>query len=435
MRTQFGMVAVVIFWVALSSVASGVRALPDKKIVQAEAAQIKKMAAAGDVDGLVGMLSKGLFVSKVKAAEHIAEIGDSRALPALKQLNENHGGWVAREVHHYRSGAFAMAICKILSRDLPQEEQIQRLFDLLEGRGPCVPVFDLLEGREPCVPKSTPFGTPTVDGKNVQVRKRLLRIRLNHDVGKRVAAQLDKFEDPAIVKRLRKSENRGAAIPAVWMEVRDMPAEEAIQRCAEIARTEGRPQCYGAIHCLEKFGIAAVDQLDALAADGYRDAIDVLGNWKNDPRVFDRLCWHLLNNKNSSVRTAAVHHVSIAEDTHRLMSLRTLTRALYDPCPFARRRAASAIWSRAVVTKIQSRSAARGKPSKSYTINKHCLDQVKDDWLIAANHPDPEVRATILKALQRLGWDSNKESLPHPPPMRTDLEAKSLPPWAGRRPN
>jgi len=64
MKTHFGMVAVVTFWVALSPVVSGLRALPDKKIVQAEAAQIKKMAAAGDVDGLVGMLSKGLFVSK-----------------------------------------------------------------------------------------------------------------------------------------------------------------------------------------------------------------------------------------------------------------------------------------------------------------------------------------------------------------------------------
>lgn len=417
MKTYFGMVAVVTFWLALSSVAAGLRALPDKKIVQAEAAQIEKMAAARDVDGLVGMLSKGLFVSKVKAAEHIAEIGDSRALPALKQLNEDHGGWVAREVHHYRSGAFAMATCRIVSRDLPQEEQIQRLFDLLEGRGPCVPVFDPLEGREPCVPKSAPFGTPTVDGKNVQVRKRLLRIRLNHDVGKRVAAQLDKFKDPAIVKRLRNSENRGATIPAVWMEVRNMPAEEAIQRCAEIARTEGRTQCYGAIHCLEKLGTAAVDQLDALATDGYRDAIDVLGNWKNDLKVFNRLCWHLLNNRNSHVRTAAVRCVAHVERTHRLVSLRTLIRALYDPNPLARRIAASCIRSRA------------------YPINKQYFDQVKDDLLIAAKHPDPEVRAPILKALQLLGWDPNEECVPDPPPIRKDLEAKSLPPWAGRRPN
>lgn len=230
----------------------------------------------------------------------------------------------------------------------------------------------------------------------------------------RLASKNHIAKDPAIVKRLRQSENRGAAIPAVWMEVRDMPAEEAIQRCAEIARTEGRPQCYGAIHCLEKFGIAAVDQLDALAADGYRDAIDVLGNWRNDLKVFNRLCWHLLNNRNSHVRTAAVHHVAYVERMHRLVSLRTLIRALYDPCPLARRIAASCIRSRA------------------YPINKQCFDQIKDDLLIAARHSDPEVRAPILKALQLLGWDPNEEHVPDPPPIRTDLEAKSALPRVGR---
>ena len=95
----------------------------------------------------------------------------------------------------------------------------------------------------------------------------------NFDIGKRVAAELDKHVDPAIIERLRQSENKGAAMPTVWMEVRAMEANNAIARCMEIARDEGGAQRYGAIHCLNKFGVDAIDALDELAGEGHKEAI------------------------------------------------------------------------------------------------------------------------------------------------------------------
>ncbi|MHC4123552.1 MAG: hypothetical protein ACYSSI_08270, partial [Planctomycetota bacterium] len=186
---------------------------PNKTKIEIEAKQIQEMAIAGDVEGLIEMLSIGEFPSKVVAAEHLGEIGEERALPELKRLNEEHGGWVLREIHHDSSGAFAIAICKILTKGKSEQEQIEALFDLLEGTGPAVP-------------QEAKFRTVTING----VLKKMPNSNLNrnYDVGKRVAAELDKFDDPSIVVRLRKSENEGAATPAVWMEVRDMNIESAI---------------------------------------------------------------------------------------------------------------------------------------------------------------------------------------------------------------
>ena len=58
-----------------------------KKTIEAEAKKIAILAEARDVKGLVAMLSEGVFPSKVRAAEHLGDIGDKTALPALNKLN------------------------------------------------------------------------------------------------------------------------------------------------------------------------------------------------------------------------------------------------------------------------------------------------------------------------------------------------------------
>jgi len=48
--------------------------------------QVQQMYLAGDVEGLVDVLSKGSFEGRVLAANYLAEIGDERALGALKKV-------------------------------------------------------------------------------------------------------------------------------------------------------------------------------------------------------------------------------------------------------------------------------------------------------------------------------------------------------------
>lgn len=392
--TRFTVVAVLM--VGLLSIPSmALRPAPDKAKIEAEAKQIQEMVAVDDVEGLIEMLSIGEFPSKVVAAEHLGEIGDERELPELKRLNKEHGGWVVREIHHDRSGAFAVAICKILTQDLPEKEQIEALFELLQGRGPAVP-----NSIEPV--------RITVNGIVKKIPRKLNR---NFDVGKRVAAELDKFDDPSIVGRLRQSENRGAAIPAVWMEVREMDTKDVIARCMEIARNEGGAQRYGAIHCLGKFGQEAIDALDELAIEGHREAITVLGYQEEKQAVFELLCWHLINNKNYFVRLEAIHTVSYVRlKEHRVESLRVLVAALYDP------------------SKNIRRSAARALNNRAYKQNKQYFDEIEDSLLIALKHPDENVREPIMKALKRLGCKRLDEEVPKPPAIRTDLEEFSKPP-------
>ena len=129
----------------------------DIERIKAEAQAIREMAAVGDTNGLIEMLSAGMFPSKVAAAEHLGEIGDERALPALMSLNKMYGSWlfgtkcVSAYYERYEgyggsstSGAFAVAMCKILTRGLPAEEQVEAWFDVLEGRGPVMPPVDQL---------------------------------------------------------------------------------------------------------------------------------------------------------------------------------------------------------------------------------------------------------------------------------------------------
>jgi HEAT repeat protein len=367
------------------------RPAPDKAKIEAEAKQIQQMVAVDDIAGLIDMLSGGEFPSKVVAAEQLGRLGDQRALPALKRLNKEHGGWIIREIHHDRSGAFAVAICNILIRDLPEKEQIEALFELLEGRGPAIP-----EAIEPF--------RMTVNGVLREIPRRLNN---NRYVGERVAAELDKFDDPSIVRRLRQSENTGVSPHAVWMEVRDMATEDAIARCMEIARDEGGAQRYGAINCIGKLGPDSVEALNQLATEGHPDAIQVLGRQKEDEKVFDLLCWHLTNNTNSLVRSRAVSPVAfVKSDLFRLKSLRTLVQALYDPSNRIRR------------------STAFHLSTRAYKTNKTYFDQIEDSLLVALKHPDAEVREYILKSLERLGCERLGEVAPDPPPFRTDLEER-----------
>lgn len=243
----------------LTTSAMASRALNKAKI-EADAKEVEQMIAAGDVDGLVDMLGRGEFPSKVTAAEHLGDIGYELALSALKGLNKAHGGWVVGEIHEDHSGAFAVAICKILTRNSSTAEQIDALFELLGGKGPAVP-----ESIEP--------GKMTVNGVLKDVPRRL---DSNLFVGRSVAAELEKYDDPAVVVRLRQSTNRGAVETAVWMEVRGMEKEAAIARCVEIAKYEDWEQRWGAIMCLVRFQRDAIEALDELASEGYSDAIEAL---------------------------------------------------------------------------------------------------------------------------------------------------------------
>ena len=54
--------------------------------IEAELAMVRKMIAAGDIDGLVAVLEQGPLESRIVAASYLAKIGDSRGIAALKKL-------------------------------------------------------------------------------------------------------------------------------------------------------------------------------------------------------------------------------------------------------------------------------------------------------------------------------------------------------------
>ena len=296
--------------------------------------------------------------------------------------------WVSCGPNH---GAFAVAICKITTRDLPVKEQVDAWFELLDD---CI---------EPEMDTNKPY---------LVLGRELLDIPINEfgfgsfDLGKRVAAELEKYDVPSIVSRLRKTENKGAAITAVWMEAGDMEIEQAIERCVEIAKNEHDAQQYGAIKCLGMFGEDAIFALDDLAMDGQYEAMRTLGYLKGNPEVLEIICWHLTNNENYLIRLLAVsqfNHMNILRYQQPIL-LQTLVEALYDPNKSIRRRAASLL-----------RTIAKGE-------NGSQLLEYEDDLLVVLKHPDKEVRGFIAQALQKLGSKRLDEEVGDPPEIRTDLE-------------
>jgi len=370
---------------------------PDRIKVEIEAQQIEQMAAAGDIDDLVRMLSEGEFPSKESAARYLGEIGDDRALPELRKLNSAHGGWPSGwgPIEEDLSGTFAVAICKIQTRKQPEKAQIEALLDLVDGKGPGVP-----ESIEPAKARI-----------NGVLRELPLRLDRNRWVGRQVAAELDRFDDPSVTPRLRRSENEGISSYAVWREVREMETETAIARCMQIARDEGGAQRFGAIHCLARFDREGDDALDQLAREGHGEAITVLGRRADDPNILAVVYWHLANNRSDLVRLHAVGVLAYGKaDILQAKSLTALVEALYDPSDHVRRSAASALSIRA------------------YRNNKQYFDQVEDSLLVALKHPDPQVRTLIRAGLERLSCERLDEPVPEPPPFRTDLDEHSPPP-------
>lgn len=88
---------------------------PAEEKFDAELKEIEKFFTAGDIDGLVSMLSRKPFVSQLAAAVYLAEIGDLRALEALEKLSSALGG-------DEPNNLFSTAAAKVRSR-IEQEEQ------------------------------------------------------------------------------------------------------------------------------------------------------------------------------------------------------------------------------------------------------------------------------------------------------------------------
>ena len=353
----------------------------------AEEKEIERMTAQRDIDGLVEMLSAGEFFSKVTAARRLGEFGDERAVSELMRLNATYSGWPISWdlVDEYRSGVFAVAVCKILTRGEPAEVQLEALLDLVDGQGPAVPGS---------------LAPPKMNSNGV-LRELPLRLDCNRSVGGEVAGELDRFDDPSIVLRLRRSENSGISPYAVWREVRDMDVNTAVARCEQIAMNERNAQRYGAIHCLSRFGPRAFAALDRLARDGMSEAVRVLGERRDDPNAFDLLCWHLRNNERASVRYAAAFPVAHVDNPAlRVRSLQALIEAFYDPSESVRRGAANDLSSRA------------------YRNSKPYFDEVESQLLIALKHPDADVRDRVRKSLERLGCQRLDEDVPDPPAIR-----------------
>ena len=374
--------------IAISSTAG-----PDKAVVEREARQIEYMRARNDIDGLIDILAKGTFPSKVKVAAYLKDAGDTGALPELERANEEFGGWRLETPCDDRSGIFAVAIWKIQTRDLPDAEKIDALIELLEGRGPIVPKVEI-------------YDTVTVNG----VTKKRLRPQVpNYDVGICSEQELERLDHPSLAPRLRKIENKGIAAYAVWRQVRDMPAEEAISGCVQIVHEEGRTQQYGAIHCLKRFEHPnAILALDILAGEGYSEAIRALRHFASRPDVFDRLCNHLLQNPYYVVRLFAVSAVRFTEsESLRAKSLETLVRALYDPSEQVRR------------------SAAQSLCNYIYPVTEEQLLVVREELLLGLKHPDAEVRDRMEKALSRVGWLDLDMPQRKAPRIRKDIEAYS----------
>lgn len=77
--------------------------------LKAELADVECMFAAGNIDGLVGVLSSGQYESKMAAANFLAKLGDGRAVEALEKLSKQWQG-------NKQENPFAAAVEAIKSR-------------------------------------------------------------------------------------------------------------------------------------------------------------------------------------------------------------------------------------------------------------------------------------------------------------------------------
>ena len=77
--------------------------------LQAQLRQVDALSAVRDVDGLMGMLDRGLFDARVAAAQRLAQIGDPRPVETLARLADQWKGDPA-------GNPFALAIQKIQGR-------------------------------------------------------------------------------------------------------------------------------------------------------------------------------------------------------------------------------------------------------------------------------------------------------------------------------
>lgn len=69
---------------------SGERA--DVQRIKAELAELRQMYAAGDVDGLIGVVEQGSVFAKVFAANYVGKLGEEEAIPALEEAAAEFGG-------------------------------------------------------------------------------------------------------------------------------------------------------------------------------------------------------------------------------------------------------------------------------------------------------------------------------------------------------
>lgn len=365
--------------------------LVDKALIEREGRVVEQMMTNNDVEGLIEMLATGTFPSKVKIAAYFKDTCETKALGELDRANREFGGWDLGSPCDDRSGIFAIAIWKISTYDMSEEEKVDALIELLEGKGPIVPVLKT-------------YDTIIVNG----VTKKKLRVAgPNYDVGMCAEEELEAFNDPSITRRLRKIDNKGIAAYAVWREVRDMPVEQAIARCVEIANhyKEGRTQRYGGIYCLTRFEHRnAVLALDVLAEEGRSEAVRALQHFGSQADAFDRLCNHLLHNRYYVVRLFAVSPVRFVKtESFRAKSLKTLVRALYDPDEQVRR------------------SAVQSLCNYVFPVTEEQVGVIRDDLLLASKHPDAEVRGHISKALERMGWLDMEMPDREAPSIRTDI--------------
>jgi len=91
--------------------------LASEKLLAAERQKIEAVYAAGDVEGLLGMLGEARLENKIVAADYLGEIGDQRAVAVLSELAEQWRGQSAGQ-------AFLKAIERINSRTRSQEPNV-----------------------------------------------------------------------------------------------------------------------------------------------------------------------------------------------------------------------------------------------------------------------------------------------------------------------